>query len=58
MSQGKRNYDMCGAVGQSALMATRTRLLMNDFIGMSLAYLFLPNRKMSRTEQLLFGFFC
>jgi hypothetical protein len=44
-------------VGQPALMATRTLLSMNDFIGMSLAYRFSPNRKMSRTEQLLFGFF-
>jgi hypothetical protein len=52
MSQGKRNYDMCEAVGQSALMATRTRLLMNDFIGMGLADLFSPNLKMSGTEQL------
>jgi uncharacterized BrkB/YihY/UPF0761 family membrane protein len=46
-----------GAVGQSALMATRKLLSMNDFIGMSLAYRFSPNRKMSRTEQLLFGAF-
>jgi hypothetical protein len=58
MSQGKRNLNMCGAVDQPALMATRTLLSMNDFIGMSLAYRFSPNRKMSRTEQLLFGFFC
>jgi hypothetical protein len=58
MSQGKRNYNMYGAVGQSALMASRALLSMNDFIGMSLAYRFSPNRKMSRTEQLLFGFFC
>lgn len=49
---------MCGAVGQSALMAIRTLLSMNDFIGISLAYRFSPNRKMSRAEQLLFGFFC
>jgi len=47
-----------GAVGQPALIATRTLLSMNDFIGMSLAYRFSPNRKISRTEQLLFGFFC
>ena len=58
MSQGKRNHYMCGAVGQSALMATRTLLSMNDFIGMSLAYRCSPNRNISRTEQLLFGFFC
>jgi len=56
MSQGKRNPNMCGAVGQSALLATRTLLSMNDFIGMSLTYRFSPNCKMSRTEQPLFGF--
>jgi hypothetical protein len=33
--------------------ASRTLLSMNDFIGMSLAYCFSLNRKMSRTEQLL-----
>jgi hypothetical protein len=33
-----------GAVGQPALIATRTRLPMNDFIGMSLAYRLSPNR--------------
>ena len=48
---------MCGAVGQSALIATRTLLSMNDFIGMSLAYRFSPKPKRSRAEQLLIGFF-
>ena len=48
MSQGKRNDNMCGAVGQSALMATRPLLSMNDLIGMNLAYLFSFNREMSR----------
>jgi hypothetical protein len=46
-----------GAVGQPALIATRTLLSMNDFIGMSLAYHFSPNRKMSRTEQLLLSLY-
>jgi hypothetical protein len=58
MSQGKRNHSMCGALGQPALMATRTVLSMNDLIGMSLAYRFSPNHKMSKIEPLLFGFFC
>jgi hypothetical protein len=57
MSQGKRNHNMCKAVDQSALMATRTLLSMNDFIGMSLAYRFSPNRKMSRTDQLLLSLY-
>jgi len=52
VSQGKRNHNMCGAVGQSALMATRTLFSMNDLIGLSLAYSFSPNRKMDLTEKL------
>jgi hypothetical protein len=58
MSQGKRKCIMCGAVGRSALMAGRTRSSMYDFLGMSLAHRFSPNRKMSRTAQYLSGFFC
>jgi hypothetical protein len=42
----EKNHNLYGAVGQ------RTLLSMNDFIGMSLAYRFSPNRKMSRAEQL------
>jgi hypothetical protein len=45
MSQGKRAYNMHTAVGQSALMATRRMLSINDFIGMSLPYRLPPNRK-------------
>ena len=42
----EKSYNLYGAVGQ------RTLLSMNDYIGMSSAYRFSPNRKMSRAEQL------
>jgi hypothetical protein len=41
----EKNHNLYGAVGQ------RTLLSMNDFTGMSLAYRFSPNSKMSRAEQ-------
>ena len=44
MSQGKRNHNLCGVAGHSALMATRTLFSMNDLIGMNLA-LTLPMRR-------------
>jgi len=45
MSQEKKASIMYGAVGQSALMATRTLLSMNHVIGMSLPYPFSPNSR-------------
>jgi hypothetical protein len=48
MSQGKRIPRTCGAVGQLAVMATRTLLSINDFIGTNLAVSFLV---LSQDEQ-------
>jgi hypothetical protein len=44
VSQGKKNDRLSGAVGQPALIATRTRWSMSDFIGRSLAYRLSANR--------------
>jgi len=47
MSQAKINHTLDEAVGRPALLATRKRPSMNDFIGMILAYRLWPNRKMT-----------
>jgi len=48
VSQGKKNHNLFGAVGQPGLMTTRILLSMNDFIGMSFGVSFFAQ---SQDEQ-------